>query len=388
MDFEFSPRQRQVYEEVGRLGREVFAPRAAGHDAAASLPLDNLKDLGDLGLLKLTISSDLGGEDSGAKGSDPLLYLLAVEQTARHCPSTGQCLHIHSHGAHYVNHVGTPQQRRDILGRVVEEQALLNATGSEPGRTARGLYGLETLAERRPGGYSVTGLKNYATLADVAAYNIVFALLADQRTADGHLGVAIPQGTRGFSVVPGTWDPIGMRGAVSPQIRLDDVFVPDALVLGAPGTNPRERWQAKFHLGFAAQYLGAAQGVFDQLRTYLPARGTTGDAYAQLRFGEIRVAIESARWLVYRAAWLWTRGDDPRAELYAMEAKHRTITTAVEVLDKAAAIAGSSAFLDHSALARFYRDLRFHTLHENVDRTAATIGQAYLGEAFDTTARL
>lgn len=388
MNFDFSPRHREVYEEVGRLGREVFAVRAAAHDAEASLPLDNLRDLSDLGLLKLTISRDLGGEDSGARGSDPLLYLLAVEQTARYCPSTGQCLHIHSHGAHYVNHVGTPEQRREILGRVVEEQALLNATGSEPGRSARGLYGLTTLADRVQGGYVVNGLKNYATLAEAAAYNIVFALLKENRSADGHLGVAIPQGAEGFSVVPGSWDPIGMRGAVSPQIRLDNVFVADGHVLGSPGTNPRERWQAKFHLGFAAQYLGAAQGIFDELRAYLPTRGTTADPYAQLRFGEIRVAIESARWMVYRSAWLWTQGDEPRAELYAMEAKHRTITAAVEVMDKAAAIAGSSAFLDNSALARFYRDLRFHTLHENVDRTAATIGQAYLGEAFDTTARL
>ena len=48
----------------------------------------------------------------------------------------------------------------------------------------------------------------------------------------------------------------------------------------------------------------------------------------------------------------------------------------------------SSAFLADSPLARLFRDLRIHTLHENVDRTAATLGQYSLGEAFDTTARL
>jgi alkylation response protein AidB-like acyl-CoA dehydrogenase len=388
VDFEFSPRQREVYELVGELGRTKFAKRASKYDEYARLPEENIADLAANGLLKLTISKDLGGEDSGAKGSDPLLYLLAIEQVARYCPSTAQCLHIHSHGSHYVDRVCTRRQREEILGRVVEENALLNATGSEPGRTARGLYGLLTVADRVDNGYVLNGVKNYATLADVAAYNIVYGTVRDTPAAEGHLGVAVPQGTKGFSVVPGTWAPMGMRGAVSPTIELQNVYVPDDLVLGPPGISPRERWQAKFHLGFAAQYIGAAQGIFDTLQEYLPRRGTTGDPYAQLRFGEIRVGIESARWMVYRSAWLWTKGDEPAAELYALEAKHRSIDNAVLVMEKASQIAGSSAFLEDAPLSRFFRDLRFHTLHENVDRTASTIGQAYLGQSFDTTARL
>ena len=160
------------------------------------------------------------------------------------------------------------------------------------------------------------------------------------------------------------------------------------LVLGTPGLYPRDRWQAKYHLGFAAQYLGGTQGIIDVLRDYLPRRGTTGDAFTQLRMGEIVVGTESVRWLIYRAAWLWTQGEEQRAELAAMLAKHRAIDNAVICMDKAAQIAGSSAFLGDLPLARLFRDLRVHTLHENVDRTAATLGQYSLGESFDTTARL
>lgn len=181
---------------------------------------------------------------------------------------------------------------------------------------------------------------------------------------------------------------MGMRAAVSPTLALRDCFVPDSHVLGPPGNSVAQRWQAKCHLGFAAQYLGAAVGIFDALQEYLPQRGTTSDPYTQLHIGEIRVGIESARWMIYRSAWLWTQGNDPAAELYAMEAKHRSIDNAVQVMDRASQIAGSSAFLDDSRLARTLRDLRFHTLHEHLDRTASTIGQAYLGEDFDTTARL
>lgn len=388
MDFGLSPRQQRVYDEVGTLARENFSSRASEHDRAASTPVENLKDLFDHGYLSLTISEDLGGGGSGVMGQDPLLYLLAIEQTATACMSTAQCLHIHCHGCHYVDQVCTTEQRRNILTPVMERGALLNATGSEPGRTSRGLYKLITEAERVDGGYQLRGVKNYATLGAEAEFNIVFAGIKDARPPDGHIGVAIRRGTEGLKVLEGSWDPMGMRGAVSPTLELYDCFVPDDYVLGAPGTYPINRWQSKFHLGFAAQYLGGIEGVYRTLLHYLPKRGTNGDAYTQLRLGEIRIGTDSVRWLIYRAAWLWAHGDQQRAELFSMIAKHRAIENAIVAMDKAAQIAGSSAFLGDAPLSRFFRDLRIHTLHENMDRTAATVGQAALGMKFDTTARL
>lgn len=388
MDFNLTPKQREVYELTGQLARRNFAPRAAAYDRDAVWPKENFDDFRDNGLLTLTIAEDQGGWGSGALGDDPLLYLLVIEQTARACLSTAQCIHIHSHGSHLLDRVGTPAQKKRILGAVTRDGALLNATGSEPGRTGRGVYNLLTKARRAEGGYVLNGRKNYATLGDVAAYNIVFGVLEDVPGPQGHLGFAIPQGASGFTVVEGSWRPLGMRGASSPDLLLEDVFVPDDLVIGTPGFFPRDRWQAKFHLGFAAQYLGGAQGLFDLLVDYIPKRGTAGDAYAQLRTGEIRIGIEATRWLIYRAAWLWTQGDPLEAELASILAKHKALDNAVIALDKAAQILGSSAFAADSAFSRLYRDLRVQTLHENPDRTAAILGQYHLGQPYDTTARL
>ena len=388
MNFDFTAKHREVHELVGRLGREKFAPRAARHDVEATTPLENMDDFKEAGLLGLTISEDLGGLGSGAMGKDPLLYLLAIEQTARYCMSTAHCLHIHCHGAHLVDRICEQDQRERILLPVIEKGALLNATGSEPGRTSRGLYNLVTVAERVDGGYVINGVKNYASLGADVSYNIIFAGIKHRSPTEGHLGVIIPKGAPGLTVAEGSWNPIGMRGAVSPTLRLENCFVSDDNVLGEPGLFPRERWQAKFHLGFAAQYLGGSEGLFDLLVDYLPKRGTAGESYTQLRMGEIRIGIDSARWLIYRAAWLWSRGEVQEAELFSMEAKHRAIENAVMVMDKAAQIAGSSAFWADSPFSRFYRDLRIQTLHENLDKTAATIGKYHLGQEFDTTARL
>lgn len=71
-----------------------------------------------------------------------------------------------------------------------------------------------------------------------------------------------------------------------------------------------------------------------------------------------------------------------------MNAKYQALSAAVTTMDRAAQIAGSSAFAADSPLSRAIRDLRVQTLHENMDKTAATVGKFHLGQPFDTSARL
>jgi alkylation response protein AidB-like acyl-CoA dehydrogenase len=388
MNFNFSQPQQDLYELVGYLAREHFAARAAASDEQGVLPVENLRDLYENGLLGLTISKAHGGGGSGVMGEDPLLYLLAVEQTARVDLSTAHCLHIHLHATHFIDQVCDDEQRKTLLAPVLERGALIGAVGSEPGRTARGVYKLDTTAQYVRDGVLLNGRKNYATLAPIAEYMIVFAALKDEPNPQGHLGVAVPRGTEGYDIIQGSWDPMGMKSAVSPDVSLDNCFVSKSLVIGKPGTYPQERWQARHYLSLAAQYLGACEGLFDSLTEYLPRRGTAGEQYTQLRLGEIRVLIDSMRWLIYRAAWLWSESDLQQAELFSLVARHQATQAATVIMDKAAQIAGSSALTGNGQFPRMMRDLRIHTLHSNVDKTAAIIGKYHLGQNFDITDRL
>ncbi|MGI4813840.1 MAG: acyl-CoA dehydrogenase family protein [Janthinobacterium lividum] len=388
MDFAFTPRQQSIYDRIGELGRTRFAARAADYDRRAVTPVENLRDLFEAGVTGAAISEEFGGLGSGPLGADPLLAQLVVEQTARYCLSTAHSIHIHYVNVHRLEAVATPEQRARILPGVSARGDLINGTASEPGRTARGLYNLQTTAEKVSGGWILNGYKNYSTLADVAKFNIIAAVAKGKSLPEGHMTFLVPQDAEGFSIVPDTWDTLGMRAAYSPDLKLTNCFVADENVLGAPGETPANRWQAKSHASFAAQYVGASEGIFDFLVDYLPQRGTAGDAYAQLRLGEIRVAIDAARWLSYRAAWLWQTKSYAEAELFAMNAKHQALDSAITVMDRAAQIAGSSALSNSSALPRLIRDLRYQTLHENFDKTAATLGKFHLGQTYDVTARL
>lgn len=388
MNFALTERQQAIYDQVGELGRTNFAPRAAGHEATGRTPADNLDDLFKAGLFGAAIAAERGGLDGGPLHSDPLLPLLIVEQTARYCPSTSQSIHIHFNLTHRLDVVGTPEQRARILPGILKHGHLVNGTASEPGRTARGLYNLQTTAEKVSGGWLLNGHKNYATLGDVAHWFTISAVIKGQKAPEGHLTFLVPSKAEGLRVLADSWNPYGLRAAYSPDLVLENVFVPDRDVLGDPGETARNKWQAKAHLSFAAQYIGSSEGIFDFLVDYLPKRGTAGDSYAQLRLGEIRIATDSARWMVYRAAWLWQAGDLAAAELFAMNAKYQAMESARLVIDRAPQIAGSSALAADSVLSRFLRDLRYQLLHENQDKTASTVGKYHLGQNFDVTARL
>lgn len=163
MDFSLSAKHREIYETVGELGRTRFAPRAAALDRAARSPVENLRELYEAGYAAAALSEEIGGLGGGALGTDPLASLLVVEQTARYCLSTAQCIHIHYNSSHRIDQICTDEQRERYLRPVVEKGAWLNSTGSEPGRTARGLYALATEAEKVQGGWVLNGVKNYAT---------------------------------------------------------------------------------------------------------------------------------------------------------------------------------------------------------------------------------
>lgn len=388
MNFEFTARQQHIHDVAGELGRSRFGPRAAANEAAGVSPVENFKDLFEAGLIGGGISREWGGIGGGMLGEDPLAALIVVEQAARYCVSTSQCISLHYNLSHRLEAVGTPEQKERIITGIIEQGHLLNGTASEPGRTARGLFNLQTTAEKVEGGWVINGHKNYGTLADIAHYNIVSAVIKGESVPEGHMTFMLPVGAPGFTIVAGSWNPFGMRAAYSPDLLLEDCFVADENVLGPPGETASNRWQAKAHLGFAAQYLGGCEGVFDYLVDYLPKRGTAGDSYAQLRLGEIRIAIDAARWLIYRAAWLWQKKDFAQAELFSMNAKYQSQQTLRLVIDRGAQIAGSSALEADTPLARHLRDLRYQSLHENLDKTAATVGKFHLGQTYDVTARL
>lgn len=370
-----TPRQRAASERARELATTRFAARAARHDAEIRLPVEDLAELAEAGLLNLAAGEDVGGGGSGVLGRDPLLYLVVMEQLACYGGlATSHALQVHSHALHFIDRAATPEQRRGLLASLIARNVLTTTLGSEPGRTARGARHT-TLARRVAGGFVVSGTKNFATLADACGYLLVLVDGdADSGVAGQRLALLVPTDGAGVHIAPGSWNPYGMRAAVSPVVHLDAHFVPDDHVIGAPGAHATGNWSLKADLGFAAQYVGGARRVLDLTVEAVRRRGLAESPSVLLRLGEARSRIDAARWHYFGAARLWAEGQEAAAGPQSLSAKLEAIRAGDLVLEHATRIAGPSAFEASSDLTRISRDLRYFMMREQLDAGAISIG--------------
>ena len=165
-----------------------------------------------------------------------------------------------------------------------------------------------TRAERVDGGYLVNGRKFFVSSAGAADYYATPALLvADGPWEARTLYLAIPRDASGVEIT-GDWDPLGMRGTVSRDMALNDVWVPaDAEILPPGAFGQLYQRQPHMFLGFGATFLGLMQAAYDFTISYLTGQvlGAPGDRAEAPAAGhavaEMLFTLEATRALYYRA---------------------------------------------------------------------------------------
>jgi alkylation response protein AidB-like acyl-CoA dehydrogenase len=323
MDLLPSAGQRELIHRARDLARERFAPRAERHDREASFPFDDYADLRAAGFLGLCVPVRFGG-----LGADYETYCLVAEQIAQSSASTALTFNMHCvtmlmmgvlADAMPMNPAARERHeklRATKFREVIEGGAFYGQPHSEPveqGQTDTALsvggrrFG--TTARKVDGGYVVNGRKFFVSLAGCAPYFATPCIrLGDEPWMERTLYLQIPKDAPGVSF-PGEWDPMGMRGTVSRDMVLQDVFVPDdgevlppggfgALYNAFPQLSP---------LSFDATFLGLMQAAYDGALAYLTGQmagspglhteaAVKGHAVAEMLF-----TLEAARALYYRA---------------------------------------------------------------------------------------
>jgi len=371
-------------KELHRVAVEEFRPRGRKYDENADMPNENIQYLFDNGWLTTTLPKEMGGKGSNLDTDDPSTYLQALRVIARGCGGTAHCYQVHNHTAWAVNALGTADQVERYIKPMFERPFLSSFVGSEAKR--RHMYMMNTTATKTDTGYIVRGEKNYATNGPTMGFAVIFAAVEGvENYLDNHLMVLIEPGMKGVSMDLDWYRPAGMRCASSPVITLDDVVIDDCNVLGAPGTYPKARLQGKYHLGFAANYLGSAEGMYDWYKDYICKKGKGSDGIIQMRTGEMKVKLEAAEALFHDAIRAWKTKSVVEAELKSMAAKSVAAEVAFELSHKIIHASGSTAMFDEFPLSRYIRDLETHVLHAGHDKGAQIIGQSELNVEFDST---
>jgi alkylation response protein AidB-like acyl-CoA dehydrogenase len=372
------------FKELNELVLTTFRERERKTHEDASMPMENLRDLWQRGLLTATVKREHGGLGSNVCSDDPATFLQAIRTVARGSPGTAHCLQVQNHVAWAIDEIGTERQREMFVKPMLASMKLSSFVGSEAGR--KHMYVLKTTARPVDGGYIVNGNKNYATNGFEQGLAIVFASIeGETEYLKSHLMVIVEPGMPGVKANHDWYRPTGMRACPSPEIYLDNVFVPYTHVLGEPGAYPKGRWQGRFHLGFTANYLGAIEGAYGWVLQSLKDRNRGKDPLVQLRVGEAQTLLHGAQVVFENAIASWTRGDVQQAELASMKAKSICAHAALTMSHTLIMLAGSTALFDEFPLGRLVRDLNTHVLHVGHDRTAQIVGAAELGESFDST---
>ena len=353
------------------LGEDVNALRDMVHDwaqtrvkpMAAQIDRDNLfpaalwREMGDLGLLGVTVDESYGGA-----GMSYLAHTVAIEEIARASASVSL-----SYGAHSnlcVNQIklnGTEAQKAKYLPRLISGDHVGALAMSEAG-AGSDVVSMALRAEKRNDHYRLNGNKYWITNGPDADTLVVYAKTDPEAGSKGITAFLIEKEMTGFSTSP-HFDKLGMRGSNTAELIFDDVAVPFDNVLGAEGRGVAVLMSGLDYerVVLAGIGLGIMAACLDEIMPYLASRKQFGQPIGnfQLMQGKIAdmyTAMNSARAYVYAVAAACDRGTVTRQDaagccLYASEEAMKQAHQAVQAM-------GGAGFLADAPVARLFRDAK------------------------------
>jgi short/branched chain acyl-CoA dehydrogenase len=358
MDFDLSPEQEEFRKAVREFAAEVVAPRAEEMDREAKLPLDIVKQMADLGLFGLPFPEEYGGQ-----GADFLTLVIAIEELARVDSSIAITLEAAvGLGANPIYRYGTEEQKQRWLVPMAKGEILGSFGLTEPGGGSDAGTTLTT-AKLRNGEWVINGSKAFITNSGTEISKVCTITAVTGETANGQKEISsiiVPQGTPGFEVGR-DYRKLGWHASDTHELSFNDCRVPEENLLGERGRGFAQFLQIldDGRIAIGALGVGLAQGCLDESVRYAKEREAFGRPIGefqglQFKIADMRVAVETARTYLYRAAWLRDQSRPFKAE--ASIAKLYATEIAVTCARNAVQVFGGYGFVDESPVARFYRD--------------------------------
>ena len=250
-------------EEIGRIAQEVageyLEPNAKAYDQSGELPLDNLRALGESGLMGLMVPPEFGG-----LGGTVSQFAAVAETLAKACPSTSMIWGMHTNQYITLVEFGNQQQKEAFLPSIARGENLIASGTTEPG-TGGNLFYCNSAAQKVVQGWRLTSTKPVVTAAQHA--NMCFIITRANPEASGELlsYFMVPCDVDGVTKI-GEWNTVGMRATQSSGLQFTDVALTDLHLLGGEGGFGPIALTSMMPLGlsgFAATWLGTAQAALD-----------------------------------------------------------------------------------------------------------------------------
>jgi len=364
MNLDLTEEQEMVRNHVREFAQNEIAPVAREYDEAEKFPREQLKGLGELGLLGMIIPEEYGGA-----GFDSVSYALALEEISKADSSVAVIVSVTNSVCCYpILSFGTEEQKQKYLLPLAKGEKLGAFCLSEP-QAGSDAVNQKTRAVEDGDFYVLNGTKSWVTNGGEADVYLVVAVTGENDGRKEITAFLIESDAEGLAV-SSIEHKMGQRASQTAEMSLTDVKVPKANVLGKPGEGLKVAFSSldNGRIGIAALSVGIAQAALEESAKYAKDRTAFGKPIAefqaiQQKLADMATEVDAARLLTLRAASMKDSGNT-RTGFYASMAKLFASETANKVCAEAVQIHGGNGFSRHYNVEKYYRDARITTIYE------------------------
>lgn len=364
MDFKLSEKQVMLQKVAQAFAENEVAPIAEAVDQSGEFPEDVFKKMAAIGFNGIGTPEAYGGS-----GGSDIEKAIVVMEIAKHCASTAATLSIHTIFAQAILKFGTEAQKQKYLPMMADGGCLGAFALTEPnaGSDAAAVRTTAILDEER-GVYVLNGTKCFISGGSKASAVVVFALTEPEKGLKGMSGIIVEKGTPGFTIGK-IEEKMGLHGSETAELIFEDCEVPKENLVGRPGKGFSMAMICLdgARIGVGAQAVGIAQGALDASVQYTKERIQFGKPISALQgiqwyLADMATQVESAKWLVFYAAYLKSQ-NMPHSKEAAM-AKYNASSMAREVTNLALQVHGGYGYMKDYPLERMYRDAKITEIYE------------------------
>jgi isovaleryl-CoA dehydrogenase len=360
-DFGLGDDNDLLRESIAAFAADRIAPHAAEIDANNEFPRDLWPELGELGLLGITVEEEYGGSALGY-----LAHVIAMEEISRASASVGLSYGAHSNlCVNQVRRWGNDEQRQRFLPKLVSGEHLGALAMSETG-AGSDVMSMRTTAVRDGDEYVLNGSKMWITNAPESDVMIVYAVTDPGAGSRGLSAFVVEKGTAGFST-PQKLDKLGMRGSDTSEVLLEDCRIPAGNRLAEEGKGATILMSGLDYerVVLAGGSLGIMRACMDLVMPYVHDRKQFGRPIGEFQLMQGKVAdmyttMNSCRAYVYAVAAACDRGQTTRFDaagciLVAAEKATWMAGEAIQAL-------GGNGYINEYPAGRLWRDAKLYEI--------------------------
>ena len=368
MDFSFTEDQLSIQSIARDFAQKRIAPVAAEFDARGEFPLENIREMGKLGLMGIEVPEAYGGA-----AMDTIAYVLAMIEIAAADAATSTIMSVNN--SLFCNAIlkhGTEEQKQTFVRAIATGEAIGAYALTEPqsGSDASAMHTRAT--KNAQGDWVINGKKSWITSGPVARYILLFAITTPGVGARGVSAFIIDTKLAGFHA--GKSEPkLGIRASATCEIEFHDYVCPQENLLGEAGKGFSIAMGVldAGRIGIASQAIGISRAAYEATLQWARDRKAFGAPIGtfqmtQSKIADMKCKLDTSMLLTLRAAWQKGEADKTggRFGTEAAIAKLTASEAAMWITHQAVQIHGGMGYSKEMPLERYFRDAKITEIYE------------------------